>query len=136
MRHNIPVHKDVCRTSVLWEKWYSLVQTVMSQGWFPEALGSSGGRDLKTTPLPPGDGVKCSVLNGRSFCLWRSRWNSVDTPYTHLSHLLLLLDVEQLSQFGATYSSLPTGLFTCTLVMAFPSAWCCLWVVPRTLLLL
>lgn len=93
MGHNTPVHKDTCRTSVLWEKWYSLVQSVMSQGWFPEALGQSGGRDLKTTPLPPGHGVKCPVLNCSSFCLWRSRWNTMDTPHMRLSRLLLLLDV-------------------------------------------
>lgn len=31
--HNTPVHK------VLWENWDSLVQTVMSQGWVPEAPG-------------------------------------------------------------------------------------------------
>lgn len=55
--------------------------------------GSSGGRDLKNTPLPPRDGVKCPVLNCSSLCLWRSRWNTMDTPRTHLSHLLLLLNV-------------------------------------------
>lgn len=112
----------------------------MSQGWFPEALGQSGGRNLKTTPLPPGHGVKCPVLNCSSFCLWRSRWNKHHGHPTHAPFppaaasgcATCKVGEEQLSQLGATYSSLPTGLFTCTLVMAFPSVWCCLWVVPRT----
>lgn len=32
-------HPSVHRSAVLWEKWGGLVQSVMSQGWVPEALG-------------------------------------------------------------------------------------------------
>lgn len=80
MACDTPAHRGVCGTSVLWENGTSLVQ-----GWFPEAVGRSGGGDFKMTPLPPEDGVKCPVLNCSSFGLWRNRWNTMDTPHAHLS---------------------------------------------------
>lgn len=126
-------HPSAHRSAVLWEKWDSLLQSVMSQGWLPEAPGQSGGKDLKTTPLLPGNGVRCNTaavsvcleVGGTPCKLHRSTFPTC--CFFWMCHPEGGREAVQPAR-----CFLPAELLTCTLVMAFPSAWCCLWEVPET----